>query len=89
MSELDQLPDQDTEETAEWQASLDAVVRNAGPDRAVYLLRRRARAATARRDVLDVAGHPYGDDRGTGEWWFHRAARTAGPSVLAVRRARS
>jgi len=40
MSELDQLPDQDAEETAEWQASLDAVVRNAGPDRAVYLLRR-------------------------------------------------
>ncbi|MDI5911721.1 MULTISPECIES: hypothetical protein [Streptomyces] len=40
MSELDQLPDRDTEETAEWQASLDAVVRNAGPERAVYLLRR-------------------------------------------------
>lgn len=40
MSELDQLPDRDAEETAEWQASLDAVVRNAGPDRAVYLLRR-------------------------------------------------
>ncbi|MFD9293063.1 pyruvate dehydrogenase (acetyl-transferring), homodimeric type [Streptomyces sp. NPDC060030] len=39
-SELDQLPDRDTEETAEWQASLDAVVRNAGPERAVYLLRR-------------------------------------------------
>ncbi|WP_406431224.1 pyruvate dehydrogenase (acetyl-transferring), homodimeric type [Streptomyces sp. NBC_00631] len=39
-SELDQLPDRDTEETAEWQASLDAVVRTAGPDRAVYLLRR-------------------------------------------------
>ncbi|MFH8442987.1 pyruvate dehydrogenase (acetyl-transferring), homodimeric type [Streptomyces sp. NPDC018026] len=40
MSELDQLPDRDFEETAEWQASLDAVVRNAGPDRAGYLLRR-------------------------------------------------
>ncbi|MBO7936611.1 pyruvate dehydrogenase (acetyl-transferring), homodimeric type [Streptomyces sp. S9] len=39
-SELDQLPDRDREETAEWQASLDAVVRHAGPDRAVYLLRR-------------------------------------------------
>ncbi|MEW2572638.1 pyruvate dehydrogenase (acetyl-transferring), homodimeric type [Streptomyces sp. NPDC047070] len=39
-SELDQLPDRDREETSEWQASLDAVVRNAGPDRAVYLLRR-------------------------------------------------
>lgn len=40
ISELDQLPDRDREETAEWQASLDAVVRNAGPDRAVYLMRR-------------------------------------------------
>ncbi len=39
-SELDQIPDRDAEETAEWQASLDAVVRNAGPDRAGYLLRR-------------------------------------------------
>ncbi|MEV1082450.1 pyruvate dehydrogenase (acetyl-transferring), homodimeric type [Streptomyces sp. NPDC050211] len=39
-SELDQLPDRDSEETAEWQASLDAVMRNAGPERAVYLLRR-------------------------------------------------
>ncbi|OKK05040.1 pyruvate dehydrogenase (acetyl-transferring), homodimeric type [Streptomyces sp. CB02400] len=40
VSELDQLPDRDREETAEWQASLDAVVRNAGPERAVYLMRR-------------------------------------------------
>ncbi|PPS78648.1 pyruvate dehydrogenase (acetyl-transferring), homodimeric type [Streptomyces sp. MH60] len=40
ISELDQLPDRDSEETAEWRASLDAVVRNAGPERAVYLLRR-------------------------------------------------
>ncbi|MER7926031.1 pyruvate dehydrogenase (acetyl-transferring), homodimeric type [Streptomyces sp. NPDC096057] len=39
-SELDQLPDRDREETAEWRASLDAVVRNAGPERAVYLIRR-------------------------------------------------
>ncbi|MEU9287651.1 pyruvate dehydrogenase (acetyl-transferring), homodimeric type [Streptomyces sp. NPDC048275] len=39
-SELDQLPDRDTEETAEWQASLEAVVRNTGRDRAAYLLRR-------------------------------------------------
>jgi pyruvate dehydrogenase E1 component len=39
-SELDQLPDRDHEETAEWRASLDAVVRNAGPERAVYLMRR-------------------------------------------------
>ncbi|OWA00889.1 pyruvate dehydrogenase (acetyl-transferring), homodimeric type [Streptomyces sp. CS113] len=40
ISELDQLPDRDREETAEWRASLDAVVRNAGPERAVYLMRR-------------------------------------------------
>ncbi|MFH9044257.1 pyruvate dehydrogenase (acetyl-transferring), homodimeric type [Streptomyces sp. NPDC017966] len=40
ISELDQLPDRDREETAEWQASLDAVVRHAGPERAVYLMRR-------------------------------------------------
>ncbi|MGW1545079.1 pyruvate dehydrogenase (acetyl-transferring), homodimeric type [Streptomyces sp. NPDC002309] len=39
-SELDQLPDRDAEETAEWRASLDAVIRNAGPERAAYLLRR-------------------------------------------------
>ncbi|WP_329444563.1 pyruvate dehydrogenase (acetyl-transferring), homodimeric type [Streptomyces canus] len=40
ISALDQIPDRDREETAEWQASLDAVVRNAGPERAVYLMRR-------------------------------------------------
>ncbi|MFJ8357223.1 pyruvate dehydrogenase (acetyl-transferring), homodimeric type [Streptomyces sp. NPDC093984] len=40
ISELDQLPDRDREETAEWQASLDAVLRNAGPERAAYLMRR-------------------------------------------------
>ncbi|KUJ54541.1 pyruvate dehydrogenase [Streptomyces albus subsp. albus] len=39
-SELDQLPDRDPEETAEWAASLDAVARAAGPHRAEYLLRR-------------------------------------------------
>ena len=39
-SALDQLPDQDAEETAEWRASFEAVVRNAGPERAVYLMRR-------------------------------------------------
>jgi pyruvate dehydrogenase E1 component len=55
-SELDQLPDRDTEETSEWQASLDAVVRNSGPDRAVYLLRRvheyAARSGTALPELL-------------------------------------
>ncbi|MGO4752145.1 hypothetical protein AB4212_26625, partial [Streptomyces sp. 2MCAF27] len=39
-SELDQLPDRDPEETAEWGASLDAVTRAAGPHRASYLMRR-------------------------------------------------
>lgn len=39
-SELDQLPDRDPEETAEWRASLDAVTKAAGPHRAAYLMRR-------------------------------------------------
>ncbi|WP_338676262.1 pyruvate dehydrogenase (acetyl-transferring), homodimeric type [Streptomyces sp. SCSIO 30461] len=39
-SELDQLPDRDAEETAEWAASLDAVTKAAGPHRAAYLMRR-------------------------------------------------
>ncbi len=59
-SELDQLPDRDPEETAEWQASLDAVAAAAGPHRAAYLMRRtleraegaRRRAAQAARDRL-------------------------------------
>ena len=40
VSPLDQLHDRDPEETAEWAASLDAVLRAAGPHRAGYLLRR-------------------------------------------------
>ncbi len=39
-SALDQLPDRDAEETAEWAASLDAVTEAAGPSRAAYLMRR-------------------------------------------------
>ncbi|MBL1119143.1 pyruvate dehydrogenase (acetyl-transferring), homodimeric type [Streptomyces sp. 110] len=39
-SALDQLPDRDPEETAEWGASLDAVTRAAGSHRASYLMRR-------------------------------------------------
>ncbi|NLU67725.1 pyruvate dehydrogenase (acetyl-transferring), homodimeric type [Streptomyces sp. HNM0574] len=39
-SELDQLPDRDPQETAEWRESLDAVTENAGPHRAAYLMRR-------------------------------------------------
>ncbi|NGO79396.1 pyruvate dehydrogenase (acetyl-transferring), homodimeric type [Streptomyces sp. YC504] len=39
-SQLDQLPDRDPEETAEWAASLDAVSEHAGAHRAEYLMRR-------------------------------------------------
>ncbi|MGW7350362.1 pyruvate dehydrogenase (acetyl-transferring), homodimeric type [Streptomyces sp. NPDC054784] len=39
-SQLDQLPDRDPQETAEWRESLDAVTAHAGGDRAAYLLRR-------------------------------------------------
>ncbi|MFI0257548.1 pyruvate dehydrogenase (acetyl-transferring), homodimeric type [Streptomyces sp. NPDC017056] len=39
-SQLDQVPDRDPEETAEWRESLDAVTRAAGPHRAAYLMRR-------------------------------------------------
>ncbi|REK86109.1 pyruvate dehydrogenase (acetyl-transferring), homodimeric type [Streptomyces inhibens] len=39
-SQLDQIPDRDPEETAEWRESLDAVTRAAGPHRAAYLMRR-------------------------------------------------
>ena len=46
-SELDQLPDRDPEETAEWQASLDAVTKAAGPHRAAYLMRRTLERAEA------------------------------------------
>ena len=46
-SELDQLPDRDPEETAEWRASLDAVTKAAGPHRAAYLMRRTLEGAEA------------------------------------------
>ncbi|WP_433888928.1 pyruvate dehydrogenase (acetyl-transferring), homodimeric type [Streptomyces sp. CA-111067] len=39
-SQLDQIPDRDPEETAEWRASLAAVTEAAGPHRAAYLMRR-------------------------------------------------
>ncbi|HET6635234.1 MAG TPA: pyruvate dehydrogenase (acetyl-transferring), homodimeric type, partial [Streptomyces sp.] len=39
-SELDQLPDRDPQETAEWRQSLDAVAEHAGGHRAAYLMRR-------------------------------------------------
>ena len=40
LSELDQLPDRDPQETAEWRESLDAVAKAAGTQRANYLVRR-------------------------------------------------
>ncbi|MBB5121748.1 pyruvate dehydrogenase [Streptomyces eurocidicus] len=40
MSQLDQLPDNDPTEVAEWQESLDSAVRFGGRHRASYLLRR-------------------------------------------------
>ncbi|MCT2593251.1 pyruvate dehydrogenase (acetyl-transferring), homodimeric type [Streptomyces sp. N2-109] len=39
-SELDQLPDRDPQETAEWRESLDSVAQHAGAHRATYLMRR-------------------------------------------------
>ncbi|MEU7580963.1 pyruvate dehydrogenase (acetyl-transferring), homodimeric type [Streptomyces sp. NPDC041068] len=45
MSQLDQLPDQDPTEVAEWRESLDAAARFGGPDRAAHLLRRLAEHA--------------------------------------------
>ncbi|GAA0459094.1 pyruvate dehydrogenase (acetyl-transferring), homodimeric type [Streptomyces sp. NPDC046215] len=52
MSQLDQLPDHDPTEVAEWQESLDAAVRFGGRHRASYLLRRLAEHAE--RTELDV-----------------------------------
>ncbi|MFC5144926.1 pyruvate dehydrogenase (acetyl-transferring), homodimeric type [Streptomyces aureoversilis] len=40
MSQLDQLPDKDPSEVAEWCESLDSAARFGGADRAAYLLRR-------------------------------------------------
>ncbi|WKU42851.1 pyruvate dehydrogenase (acetyl-transferring), homodimeric type [Streptomyces sp. VNUA116] len=40
MSQLDQLPDKDPSEVAEWRESLDSAVRFGGADRTTYLLRR-------------------------------------------------
>ncbi|WP_030622048.1 pyruvate dehydrogenase (acetyl-transferring), homodimeric type [Streptomyces sclerotialus] len=45
MSQLDQLPDSDPAEVAEWRESLDGAARTGGPHRAAYLLRRVAEHA--------------------------------------------
>ncbi|WP_329131027.1 pyruvate dehydrogenase (acetyl-transferring), homodimeric type [Streptomyces sp. NBC_01476] len=44
-SQLDQIPDRDPEETAEWRASLAAVTKAAGPHRAAYLMSRTLESA--------------------------------------------
>ncbi|SDN68807.1 pyruvate dehydrogenase (acetyl-transferring), homodimeric type [Actinacidiphila guanduensis] len=43
--QLDQIPDLDPEETAEWRESLAAVTKAAGPHRAAYLMRRTLESA--------------------------------------------
>ncbi|MFE5144005.1 pyruvate dehydrogenase (acetyl-transferring), homodimeric type [Streptomyces fagopyri] len=78
ISELDQLPDRDTEETAEWLASLDAVVRNAGPERAVYLMRRVHEYAT--RSGMSLPGLLSSDYINT----IPAAAQTDFPGDLAM-----
>ncbi|QFZ78413.1 pyruvate dehydrogenase (acetyl-transferring), homodimeric type [Streptomyces fagopyri] len=78
ISELDQLPDRDTEETAEWLASLDAVVRNAGPERAVYLMRRVHEYAT--RSGMSLPGLLSSDYINT----VPAAAQTDFPGDLAM-----
>ncbi|WP_030263627.1 pyruvate dehydrogenase (acetyl-transferring), homodimeric type [Streptomyces violens] len=45
MSQLDQLPDSDPSEVAEWRESLDGAARAGGPHRVAYLLRRVAEHA--------------------------------------------
>ncbi|MEV6106644.1 pyruvate dehydrogenase (acetyl-transferring), homodimeric type [Streptomyces sp. NPDC051940] len=59
-SELDQLPDRDPQETAEWRESLDAVTRHAGPERAAQLVRRTVEhAANSGLDVPGLLQTPY------------------------------
>ncbi|MEU3754323.1 pyruvate dehydrogenase (acetyl-transferring), homodimeric type [Streptomyces olivoreticuli] len=52
MSQLDQLPDKDPSEVAEWCESLDSAVRFGGANRTAYLLRRMAEHAE--RSGLDL-----------------------------------
>ncbi|MFJ2776718.1 pyruvate dehydrogenase (acetyl-transferring), homodimeric type [Kitasatospora sp. NPDC087315] len=60
MSQLDQLPDHDPEEVAEWRASLDAASDFGGPHRAAHLLRRLVEHAELRRlDVPPLLETPY------------------------------
>ncbi|GAA2928047.1 hypothetical protein GCM10020221_24970 [Streptomyces thioluteus] len=60
MSQLDQLPDQDPAETAEWLESLDSAARTGGPHRAAHLLRRMAdRAGHLGADLPPLLETPY------------------------------
>ncbi|WP_371520306.1 pyruvate dehydrogenase (acetyl-transferring), homodimeric type [Kitasatospora sp. NBC_01300] len=60
MSQLDQLPDRDPEEVAEWRASLDAASDFGGAHRAAHLLRRLVEHAELRRlDVPPLLDTPY------------------------------
>ncbi|AXK32799.1 pyruvate dehydrogenase (acetyl-transferring), homodimeric type [Streptomyces armeniacus] len=56
-SELDQLPDRDPQETAEWRESLDAVTAHAGGHRAAYLLRRTLEHAERSGGGTSGSGH--------------------------------
>jgi pyruvate dehydrogenase E1 component len=58
-SQLDQIPDRDPEETAEWRESLEAVTKAAGPHRAAYLLRRTLESAAGAVDVPVPLETPY------------------------------
>ncbi|WP_055498861.1 pyruvate dehydrogenase (acetyl-transferring), homodimeric type [Streptomyces albus] len=59
-SELDQLPDRDPQETAEWRESLDAVTEHAGADRASYLVQRTVEHAhDTGLDVPELLESPY------------------------------
>ncbi|WP_372406275.1 pyruvate dehydrogenase (acetyl-transferring), homodimeric type [Streptomyces luteireticuli] len=60
MSQLDQLPDQDPAETAEWLESLDSAARTGGPHRTAHLLRRMAeRAGHLGADLPPLLETPY------------------------------
>ena len=84
-SELDQLPDRDPEETAEWQASLDAVAKAAGPHRAAYLMRRtleRAEGATNLARSTSGAGTLFTDADDV--WGTGSASSDPGDQTAAV-----
>ncbi|MBM9505410.1 pyruvate dehydrogenase (acetyl-transferring), homodimeric type [Actinacidiphila acididurans] len=58
-SQLDQIPDRDPEETAEWRESLEAVTKAAGPHRAAYLMQRTLESAADRSGMPVLLETPY------------------------------